>query len=78
LTPGDISVVLRSVVVFELSGARPQAIDALRDYARLKGPMDEIAKDPFLAGLRQDRGYADVIEGKSAGGTGTKPDKIKN
>lgn len=78
LTPGDISVVLKSVVVFELSGARQQAIEALRDYARLKGPMDEIAKDPFLAGLRQDRGYADVIEGKSAGGTGAKPNKTKN
>ena len=78
LTPGDISVVLKSVVVFELSGARPQAIEALRNYARLKGPMDEIAKDPFLAGLRQDQGYADVIEGKSAGEAGTKPDKIKN
>jgi tetratricopeptide (TPR) repeat protein len=78
LTPGDISVVLKSVLVFELSGARPQAIEALRNYARLKGPMDEIAKDPFLAGLRQDRGYADVIEGKSAGEAGTKPDKIKN
>ena len=78
LTPGDLSVVLKSVLVFELSGARPQAIEALRNYARLKGPMDEIAKDPFLAGLRQDRGYADVIEGKSAGEAGTKPDKIKN
>ena len=78
LTPGDISVVLKSVLVFELSGARQQAIEALRDYARLKGPMDEIAKDPFLAGLRQDRGYADVIEGKSAGLAGAKPDKIQN
>jgi serine/threonine-protein kinase len=78
LTPGDISVVLKSVVVFELSGSRPQAIEALRNYARLKGPMDEIVKDPFLTGLRQDRGYADVIEGRPAGGTGTKPDKIKN
>ncbi len=78
LTPGDISVVLKSILVFELSGARPRALEALREYARLKGPMEEIAKDPFLAKLRQDPGYADVIEGKSAGGTGTKPDKIKN
>ena len=78
LTPGDISVVLKSVLVFELSGARQQAIEALREYTRLKGPMDEIAKDPFLAGLRQDRGYADVIEGKSAGTAGAKPDKTNN
>ena len=78
LTPGDSSVVLKSVGVFELSGARPQALEALRAYARLKGTMDEIVKDPFLAGLRQDRGYADVIEGKPAGETGPKPDKKKN
>jgi tetratricopeptide (TPR) repeat protein len=78
LTPGDISVVLKAVLVFELSGERAKALEALREYARLKGPMDEIAKDPFLAKLRQDRGYADVIEGKPAGATGTEPDKIKN
>jgi tetratricopeptide (TPR) repeat protein len=78
LTPGDISVVLKSILVFELSGARPQAVEALREYARLKGPMEEIAKDPFLAKLRQDPGYADVIEGKSAGAAGAKPDKTKN
>jgi tetratricopeptide (TPR) repeat protein len=75
--PDDSTVVLKSVVVYELSGARPQALEALRDYARLKGPMDEIAKDPFLAGLRQDRGYADIIEGKSAGTAGPKTDKTK-
>jgi tetratricopeptide (TPR) repeat protein len=76
--PDDSTVVLKSVLVFELSGARPQALEALRNYARLKGPMDEIAKEPFLAGLRQDREYADVIEGKSAGPAGEKTDKKKN
>jgi tetratricopeptide (TPR) repeat protein len=78
LTPGDSSVVLKSVGVFELSGARPQAIEALHNYVKLKGTMDEISKDPFLAGLRKDRGYAEVIEGKPAGETGPKPDKKKN
>ena len=78
LKPGDRSVVLKSVLVFELSGARPQALEALREYVGLKGPMDEIAKDPFLAGLRRDPGYADVIKGKSAGGTGANIDKSKN
>jgi tetratricopeptide (TPR) repeat protein len=76
--PGDSDIVLHGVVVYELTGARPRALGALRDYARLKGPMDEIARDPFLAGLRQDPGYSDVIGGKSAGRTGTKPDKTKN
>ena len=78
LTPGDISVVLKSVLVFELCGARQQALEALREYARLKGSMDEVAKDPFLAGLRQDMGYGEAVEGKRAGGTGSKPDNIKS
>ena len=58
--PGDSSIVLHAVVVYEVSGARPKALDAVREYVRLKGSMDEIVRDPFLAGLRQDPGYADI------------------
>ena len=57
----DSSLALRAVIVYELTGARPKALEAVREYARLKGPMDEIARDPFLAGLRQDPGYADAV-----------------
>jgi hypothetical protein len=39
--------------------------------------MDEITHDPFLAGLRQDPGYAEIISGKS-GGAGAPADKNKN
>jgi hypothetical protein len=45
---------------------------------RLKGPMDEITKDPFLAALRQDPGYADIMEGRSPGPAGAKSNKTKN
>ena len=58
--PGDSSNVLHAVVVYEVSGARQKALDAVREYVRLKGAMDEIVRDPFLAGLRQDPGYADI------------------
>jgi tetratricopeptide (TPR) repeat protein len=58
--PGDSSNVLHAVVVYEVSGARQKALEAVREYVRLKGSMDEIVRDPFLAGLRQDPGYADI------------------
>ena len=58
--PGDSSNVLHAVVVYEVCGARQKALDAVREYVRLKGSMEEIVRDPFLAGLRQDPGYADI------------------
>ncbi len=58
--PGDSSNVLHAVVVYEVSGARQKALNAVREYVRLKRGMDEIVRDPFLAGLRQDPGYADI------------------
>jgi serine/threonine-protein kinase len=58
--PGDADIVLHAVFVYEIIGARPEALDAVREYVKLKGPMDEIVRDPFLAALRQDPGYADI------------------
>jgi tetratricopeptide (TPR) repeat protein len=59
--PDDSSIVMHAVMVYEVGGARGQALEAVREYVRLKGSMDEIVRDPFLAGLRQDPGYADII-----------------
>ena len=75
--PDDSSVVLKAAMIYELSGARPRALEAIRDFVRLKGPMDEVAREPFLAGLRQDPGYAEIIAGKT-GGAGAPADKKKN
>jgi serine/threonine-protein kinase len=58
--PDDSSIVLHAVVVYEVSGARQKALEAVREYVRLKGSMDEIVRDPFLAALRQDPGFADI------------------
>jgi len=58
--PGDSYVVQHAVVVYEVIGARQKALESVREYVRLKGSMDEIVRDPFLAGLRQDPGYADI------------------
>ena len=58
--PDDNAIVLHSVIVYEVGGARQKALEAVREFVRLKGSMDEIVRDPFLAGLRQDPGYADI------------------
>ena len=58
--PDDNSIALKAVIVYELNGDRPRALEAVREYVRLNGPMDEIVRDPFLAGLRQDPGYGDI------------------
>jgi serine/threonine-protein kinase len=63
--PDDAGVVLKAAIVYELGGTRPLALDAVREYVRLKGPVEEINMEPFLAGLRQDPGYSNIVEGKS-------------
>jgi tetratricopeptide (TPR) repeat protein len=65
--PDDSALALRAVVVYELCGARPEALAALRDFVRLRGPIGEIASDPFLAGLRQDPEYGAITGGKPGG-----------
>jgi serine/threonine-protein kinase len=65
--PDDNTLALKAVLVYELTGDRPKALAAVRDYVRLKGPMDEIALDPFLAGLRQDPAFLEIVKSKPAG-----------
>jgi len=72
--PDDSAVALKAAMVFELAGERGRALAAVRDFVRLKGPMDEVAREPYLAGLRQDPAYADIIAGM-AGGRGEARDR---
>ncbi len=59
--PLDPNIILKSVVVYELSGEREKALQALRKYLELKGPMEEVLKDPFLAALRRDPVFNETI-----------------
>jgi len=58
--PDDSSLGLKAILVRELTGDRAGALEAVREYVRLKGPRDEIALDPYLAGLRQDPGFRTI------------------
>ena len=68
--PGDSLIVRKSALVYELTGARPLALKAIREYVRLKGPMEEITKDPFLAGLRQAPEYVAAVENRGTAESG--------
>ena len=57
----DPTIVLKSVTVYELTGDRPRALEALEKYLMLKGPREEVLRDPFLAAIRQDPGYIKIM-----------------
>jgi tetratricopeptide (TPR) repeat protein len=61
--PVDHTVALKAVLVFELCRDRERALEALGSYVELGAPMDEIAKDPFLAPLREDPRYREAVKG---------------
>lgn len=58
--PGDTGLLLRAVFGYEVLGDRGRALAALREYVGLAGPMGEIVRDPLLAALRRDPGYAAI------------------
>jgi serine/threonine-protein kinase len=68
--PNDVTVLLKSVLVFEITNERSQALQALEKYIKLNGPLEEVVKDPFLSGLRRDPVYLKLVSGKKT----TQPD----
>ncbi len=68
--PDDSSVVLKAILVHESLGDRGEALAAFGRYVALKGPMKEVVRDPFLAGLRQDPGYRKLLAGARYGAAG--------
>lgn len=64
MAPNSSSVLRRCVLVFELANRREDALQALSEYIILGGAMEEIDKDPDLAGLRVDPRYRQLIGSK--------------
>ena len=60
--PNDVYVLWRTVIVYELSRKRDKAIEILGQLIGLNGPIDEIERDPDLAGLRQDSRYQKLVK----------------
>ncbi|MBN2345341.1 MAG: protein kinase [Candidatus Aminicenantes bacterium] len=61
LAPADLETIRRSILVHEAIGERSQALAFLHEYRDRLGRLEEIAKEPDLAGLRRDPAYRQVI-----------------
>ncbi|MBV8841418.1 MAG: protein kinase [Bryobacterales bacterium] len=57
LAPGDRAVAWHAALAYELAGQRELALDAIRSAIRLGQPLQEINREPALAGLRADPRY---------------------
>jgi len=57
LSPGSRKVFWESALIYELSGERSEALDALQKAIQGGQPLDEVRGEPALANLRADPRY---------------------
>jgi tetratricopeptide (TPR) repeat protein len=63
LSPGDVSCRVLAVTVYHLAGDRGRALEALRAASRQGCDRAELEHDPELAGLREQDGFREALEG---------------
>jgi serine/threonine-protein kinase len=63
LAPADLETIRQAILVYEATGERPAALDALREFRERLGNSEEIEKEPDLAFLRRDPTYMKIIQG---------------
>jgi serine/threonine protein kinase/tetratricopeptide (TPR) repeat protein len=66
LAPESRKVFWESALVYELSGQRSEALNALQQAIRTGQPMDEVRGEPALASLRADPRYQRLIASAAA------------
>jgi len=62
LKPNDVEILLKSVLVYELSKQRDHALKAFQEYIERGGSTEEVSKDPYLSELRTDPRYQKLIK----------------
>lgn len=62
--PDNVEVLQVSIRVYELVNQREQALQALEDYLKRGGSMEEIQKDPDLSEFRRDLRYQQLVKRK--------------
>jgi serine/threonine protein kinase/tetratricopeptide (TPR) repeat protein len=67
LEPNNLTIIYNAMLVFEISGRRSRALDALDDYIERHGSIAVFSRDPDLSKLRNDLRYKKRLEkpGKS-------------
>jgi tetratricopeptide (TPR) repeat protein len=63
LAPSDLEVIRRAILTYEAVGERFKALAVLREFRERLGSIDEIEKEPDLAGLRRDPEYLNIAYG---------------
>jgi Flp pilus assembly protein TadD len=61
ISPGNRDVLWNAALVYELSGQRDHALQALKAAIHAGQPLEEVRREPVLANLRKDPRYARVI-----------------
>lgn len=61
-SPYDLVILRKSIIVYELTGQRDQAITALEQFIEKGGSPEEISIDPDLKGLCLDSRYTKIIQ----------------
>jgi serine/threonine-protein kinase len=64
LAPGSRKVQWEAALIYELSGQRDHALEALQSAIRGGQPLDEVRGEPALANLRADPRYQQLIAPK--------------
>ena len=67
ILPGSVLILKKCVQVLEKIGRRAEALEALREYLKKDGSLEETEKDPDLSELRKDPGYEKTVAGVPAG-----------
>jgi serine/threonine protein kinase/tetratricopeptide (TPR) repeat protein len=60
LSPTDLEIIRRAILVNEAVSERALALAALREYRERLGGLEEIEKEPDLAALRRDPAYLQI------------------
>jgi eukaryotic-like serine/threonine-protein kinase len=60
LASNDVSILLNSILVFEIIGQRDQALQAFKKYLQQGGSLEEIRGQADLSGLRTDSLYQKI------------------
>jgi serine/threonine protein kinase/tetratricopeptide (TPR) repeat protein len=62
LTPYDVPILYRCILVYEIINHRDKALEFLQEYIDRGGSMEEVYADPELRRLRTDRRYQQLVE----------------
>lgn len=62
--PNNVPIIFNCILVYELINQREKALQALQEYIKLGGSIEEVRNHPDLSGLRTDSQYKKLVKEK--------------